>query len=202
MTVKRLLFATTNAGKLREFRALIRIPGLALITPEQLGLDLRVEEGSADYAENSCSKALAYARASGMHALGDDTGLEVDALDGAPGALSARIAGPGKTDRQRREKLLELLRPHTQPWTARFRCVVALAGPEGEVDLAEGDCPGTILSAARGKHGFGYDPIFLVADSGLTMAELPMAEKNRISHRAVAVQAIMPRLLRRLNLEP
>ncbi len=200
-----LLLASNNPGKLRELHAILSDLSVRLTMPADLGLTLIVEEDGATYAENAVKKALAFARASGVLALADDSGLEVDALDGAPGLHSARYAPqPGATDRDRRRLLIQnlLQRNAPRPWTARFRATVALAGPEGDFDLAEGLCEGEIIPEERGSGGFGYDPIFLLPDLGLTMAELPEAMKNRLSHRARAVQAIRPALLRRLNLAP
>ena len=198
MTV--LLLASGNPGKQHELRALLHELPLKLHTPQEIDLHLRVEESGETYAENARLKALLYAEHSGMWTLADDSGLEVDALDGAPGMRSARIAGPARSDRDRRRLLLQLLQPHPRPWKARFRCCVALVNPAGEVDTAEGICEGEIIPEERGTGGFGYDPIFLVENSRQTMAELSLAEKNRISHRARAIRALMPTLKRRLEL--
>jgi XTP/dITP diphosphohydrolase len=199
--VKSLLLGTKNKGKLAELQALLDGLGVALLDPQTLDLQLDVDEVGADYASNASLKAGTFSAASGMWCLADDTGLEVDALDGAPGLRSARLIGPSGTDKQRRQRLLTLLAPHSRPWTARFRSVVALAGPQGEMDLAEGECLGEIIPDERGEMGFGYDPIFLLCGVGRTMAELEMEEKNRISHRANAVQAILPILRKRLGFE-
>lgn len=196
----RLLLATHNPGKRREMEVLLQGVGLSLVDLVSLRIDRVVEETGGDYAANARLKALAYAQETGLPTLADDTGLEVDALQGAPGLRSARLAGAGRTDADRRRLLLELLSPHPRPWTARFRCVVALAFPEGQVDSAEGTCPGEVIPQERGEHGFGYDPIFLVEGMGRTMAELRIEEKNRLSHRARAVQALLPILRLRLGL--
>ena len=196
----RLLIATRNAGKLREMLALLGLPGLQLVSLDELGITDEVDEG-ADYAENARRKASIFAQRSGLWTVGDDSGLEVDALGGAPGPHSARLAGFQRSDADRRAMLLTLLAPHPRPWTARFRCSVALASPEGEVDLVEGVCPGQVVPGERGSGGFGYDPVFLVDSLGQTMAELPTAEKNRLSHRARAVQALLPILRLRLGLQ-
>jgi XTP/dITP diphosphohydrolase len=195
-----LLIASTNSGKLRELRALLQDSGLTLLDPATLELDLHVVESGVEYAANASLKASAYAQASGLYTLADDSGLEVAALDGAPGKHSARLAGPGRSDSDRRRLLLDLLRLHPRPWTARFYCAVALTGPDELMDLATGSCPGEIIPEERGAGGFGYDPIFLVQDTDQTMAELSMAEKNRISHRARAVHAILPILRGRMGL--
>jgi len=195
-----LLLGTHNPGKQAELRALLEDPNWVIVTLDDLGLELKVEETGATYAENARLKAVSYAAQSGLWSLADDSGLEVEALGGAPGLKSARLAGEGKSDLDRRRLLLELLKVHPRPWTARFRSTVALAGPSGEVELAEGRCAGEIIPEARGSGGFGYDPIFLIRGTGKTMAELQMGEKNRVSHRARAVEAIRPALVLRLGL--
>jgi len=194
-----LVVATRNAGKLREMRALLAFPGVRLVSLDELGIADEIEEGP-HYAENAARKASAAAAAAGLWAVGDDSGLEVDALDGAPGPHSARLAGPRRTDADRRQTLLAMLAPYPRPWTARFRCTMALASPQGKVDLAVGVCPGQVIPEERGSGGFGYDPIFLVEGREETMAELSEGEKNRLSHRARAVQALLPILRRRLGL--
>ena len=195
-----LLLATLNPGKRRELQDLLGSLGLDLLTPPILGLDLSVDEVGDDYAVNAQRKALAFSQASGLWTLADDTGLEVDALEGAPGPMSARLAGAGRSDADRRQTLLHLLQDHPHPWTARFRCITALASPGGQVDLAEGICSGEVIPEERGNEGFGYDPIFLVAGAGRTLAELTLEEKNLLSHRAHAIQALMPVLRARLGL--
>jgi XTP/dITP diphosphohydrolase len=197
-----LLLATRNPGKLRELRALLAGLPLRMLTPADLNLHEPTEESGLDYAKNASLKARTLAHASGLWTLADDTGLEVEALGGAPGVRSARLAGEQGTDAERRARLLDLLAAHPPPWPARFRTCLALSDPAGKLDLAEGACPGEITSQARGAGGFGYDPIFLVAGTGRTMAELSLDEKNRVSHRAAAVQALLPTLRRRLGLPP
>ena len=190
--MKRLLVASTNPGKLRELHALLQGASVELVTPSLIGLHLEVREDGSTYAENAAKKALAFARASGLLTLADDSGLEVEVLEGAPGLHSARYAPqPNATDADRRAYLLQQLQGHPRPWSAQFRCVVALALPDGEVHFAEGICHGEIIPEERGEHGFGYDPIFLLPQYGRTMAELSMEEKNRISHRARAVRAAL-----------
>jgi XTP/dITP diphosphohydrolase len=191
-----LLIATTNLGKLGELKILLAGRGLELTDLRQVDLDLAVVEDGPDYDSIARRKATVYAAASGLWTIADDTGLEVDALGGAPGVRTARLS---EDDASRRAKLLQLLAAHPRPWTARFRCSVALAGPRGEVAIGRGDCEGEILPEERGDHGFGYDPIFLVAGTHYTMAELPLIEKNRLSHRARAVRALLPELRARLT---
>ncbi|WP_322509934.1 RdgB/HAM1 family non-canonical purine NTP pyrophosphatase [Anaerolinea sp.] len=197
----KLLIASTNRGKLREFQAILAGEPYELFLPADLGIMLTVEETGETYRENAGLKARAYAQASGLITLSDDSGLEVQALNGAPGLHSARYAPQkGATDADRRAYLLENLRDKPRPWLARFVCTVAIATPQGEVFFTEGECPGEIIPEERGTHGFGYDPIFFFPERGLTMAELPPEEKNRISHRARAVLAAIP-ILRQLLAE-
>ena len=185
----KLLVATNNPGKVREYEVLLRGLPLTLTYPAQEGIDIEVEETGSTFAENACLKATAYARASGLLTLADDSGLEVDALGGEPGTRSARYAGQGASDEDRYRLLLSKLKG--VPWerrTARFRCVIAVARPQGEVRIAEGTCEGVIAFEPRGEHGFGYDPVFYMAERGQTMAELELEVKNRISHRARAAE--------------
>jgi len=185
----KLLIATHNPGKVREYQELLAGLPLELTYPAQEGLDIEVAETGKSFAENARLKAAAYARASGLLTLADDSGLEVDALGGEPGIRSARYAGSGASDEDRYQLLLAKLRG--VPWeerTARFRCVIAVATPEGQVRTAEGDCEGIIAFEPKGEHGFGYDPVFYFPEHGMTMAELPPETKNRISHRARAAQ--------------
>jgi XTP/dITP diphosphohydrolase len=194
--MSKLLLASNNPGKLQEMQALLQGIRVKIITPSELGIDLIVEEDGQTYAENAVRKALAFAQRAGCLSLGDDSGLEVEALSGAPGVYSHRFSPePGATDADRRAYLLQQLREFPRPWRARFCCSIALATPAGELYLHEGDCPGEIIPEERGEDGFGYDPIFLVSGIGRTMAELTMKEKNEISHRGRAVQAAIPVLL-------
>ena len=186
----KLLIATNNQGKIKELHELLDDLGMDLVTPSQIGLDLDVIEDGHTYAENAAKKAVAFARASGLISLADDSGLEVDALDGAPGLYSARYGstnGEKLSDGGRRKYLLNKLQGKPQPWIAHFHATIAIAIPNVDVQLAEGICPGEIIREERGTGGFGYDPIFLLPELGKTMAELSMDEKNRLSHRARAV---------------
>lgn len=195
-TLKKVLLATTNHGKQGELMELLAGLPCSLVTPEGLQLDLVVEETGASYSENAILKAEAYCLASGLITIADDTGLEVDALNGAPGLHSARFSPlPGAGDADRRKLLLETLAAHPQPWPARFRCVVAVAIPGMPIITFDGAIEGEILDHERGKHGFGYDRLFWIPRAGKTMAELGMTEKNEISHRAVAVKKAIPYLL-------
>lgn len=192
----RILLATHNPGKLLEIRSLLRDLELEIILPASDLLSLKVEEDGQTYHENAALKARAFANASGFLALADDSGLEVEALGGLPGLVSARFSPKAHaSDEDRRAYLLQRLDGLPQPWTARFRCVVALASPDQQIWFAEGVCDGEIIPEERGQNGFGYDPIFWLPARGKTMAELTLEEKNQISHRAKAIQAIRPILL-------
>jgi XTP/dITP diphosphohydrolase len=186
----KLVFATRNAGKLRELAALVTPLGLEVVS---VPLD-DVDEDRDSFAGNAEKKARAALTRSGLPALADDSGLEVDALEGAPGVRSARYAGDGHDDAANNRALIAALAgvPPARR-TARFRCVLFYADPAGRTLVAEGACEGLIAEAPRGRGGFGYDPLFLVAGDpeGRTMAELPPEEKNRISHRARAMARLV-----------
>ena len=187
----KLLIATRNPGKVREYEKLLAGLPLELTYPAQEGLDIEVAETGASFAENARLKATAYARASCLLTLADDSGLEVDALGGEPGIRSARYAGSEASDEERYRLLLANLQD--VPWeerTARFRCVIAVVTPEGQIHTAEGTCEGIIAFKPQGEHGFGYDPVFYFQEYGMTMAELPPEIKNEISHRAKAAQGV------------
>ncbi len=195
----RLLIATHNRGKSVEYQDLFAGLPLELVTLDDVGIREDVEENGSSFAENARTKALAYAKQSHLLTLADDSGLEVDVLDGEPGVYSKRYAGEKATDAERNAFLLNKLQdvPPDQR-TARFRCAIAIARPDGQVWETSGACEGEILFAPRGTHGFGYDPIFYFPAVGKTMAELPMEEKNRISHRARAgekAKAVLKMLL-------
>jgi XTP/dITP diphosphohydrolase len=195
-----LLLATHNRGKLVELRALLADVPVTLVSLETAfpGQPQAIEDGET-FLDNARIKARAAAKASVMVTLAEDAGLEVDALGGRPGVRSARFAGEGATDAANNAALLEALREvEDEQRTARFRCVLVLIDPWAEGDqreiVVEGSCEGTIARAPRGGGGFGYDPLFVVAGSGRTMAELADEEKNRESHRARAVAALRPAL--------
>lgn len=184
----KLLIATYNRGKARELASLLGDVPFAITTPPEEGLDLQVEETGATFEENAVLKARAFARASGLLTLADDSGLEVEALGGEPGVLSSRYAGPGATDEERVQYLLRRLEGvPPEGRRARFRCVIAIARPSGEVEAFQGQVEGSIALEPRGEGGFGYDPVFLLPQ-GRTMAELSPEEKNRISHRGQAAR--------------
>ena len=185
----RLLLATKNSAKAREYRLLLQGIPYEIVTLTDVGIDLAVSETGATLEENASIKARAYARQGNLLALADDSGLEVDALGGEPGALSARYAGEGASDGERIEYLLRRLEGVT--WdrrAARFVCVIAIASPEGEVELCRGECDGIIAFEPAGESGFGYDPVFYLPELGRTMAQLDIQEKNEISHRGRAAR--------------
>jgi XTP/dITP diphosphohydrolase len=188
----RVVVATRNKGKLRELVPLLAHLELDLCTIDDVAPGAELREDGVTFVENALAKARQATRATGLPAIADDSGLEVDALDGAPGVYSARYAGLDADDAMNNAKLLEALRdvPSTLR-TARFRCVAAFVDPVRGLELVrEGACEGEVLEAPRGEDGFGYDPLFFVPRAGRTMAELPLEEKNRLSHRAAAFRAL------------
>lgn len=186
----RLLIATTNPGKVREYRALLDGLNVELVGLQDVGISTDVEETGATYEANAVLKARAYAEMSGLPTLADDSGLEVDALNGRPGVHSARYAPDSPT---RIQKLLTEMNgvPDNQR-QARFQCVIALAWPDGRLDITRGTCEGVIAHEARGNNGFGFDPVFYLPEHNATMAEMPENFKNTISHRARAAQLLKP----------
>jgi XTP/dITP diphosphohydrolase len=189
---RKLVIATNNPGKLREFQKLLDGCGFELVTPRELGVNFDPEETGSTFAENATMKAVEAALACRLPALADDSGLEVDHLGGRPGIFSARYAGrdrtdPGISEARQLELLLEEMQgvPDAQR-SARFRCVIAIATPGGGVQLVDGVWEGRIAHEARGTHGFGYDPVFVADGRDVTSAQLPREEKNRISHRGQA----------------
>lgn len=194
-----VVLATSNPGKRHEVRALLGELAIELVDLSAFPGVALPSEGD-DYERNALGKALAAARATGRLALGDDSGLEVEALGGGPGPRSARYGGPGLDDAGRVAKLLEALAGvPVEKRAARFVCAAALATPEGESVVRRGACAGRILESARGAGGFGYDPVFQPDGWPVSMAELPAAEKNRISHRARAFQGLLPEITARLS---
>ena len=190
---QKLLIATHNQGKVREYRALLSDLPLEVTYLDAEGITFEAEETGATFADNAIQKARAYATATGLLTWADDSGLDVDALNGAPGVLRCSHASPQARSDQDRYRLLlaQLAGVPEDSRTARFHCVVALVWPDGQVHTADGVCEGRIGFEPRGSHGFGYDPIFLVAEAGYTqtMAELDPGQKNNISHRGRAAQA-------------
>ena len=191
----KLLLATNNTGKVHEYQSLLTGIPWELTTPKQQGIQLEVEETGSSFEENARLKALAFARDSGLLTLADDSGLEVDALNGEPGIRSSRYAGEGASDADRVNFLLNKLKDvPEEKRTARFRCVIALAWPDGRIEYFTGTCEGTITFTPKGEEGFGYDPVFYFPELKKTMAELPMEVKNRVSHRARAAREVWKRL--------
>ena len=185
----KLLLATNNTGKVREYRSLLQGIPFDVFTPEEIGIGTAVEEKGTTFEENARLKACTLAKESRLLTLADDSGLEVDALHGEPGVMSARYAGEGTSDAERVNYLLSKLKDlPKEKRSARFRCVIAIAQPDGYVEFCSGECKGEITFEPRGENGFGYDPIFYFPELDKTMAELPIEVKNRISHRGKAAQ--------------
>ncbi len=188
----KLLLATNNQAKVREYKSLLSNLPFELVTLAEQGITTVVDEVGGSLEENARLKATTLAAESQLLALADDSGLEVDALGGEPGRLSARYAGEGASDRDRVNYLL--LRLRDVSWEKRsacFRCVIAVATPGGEVGLCSGECRGMIIFEPRGEQGFGYDPVFYLPELGKTMAELPFEMKNRVSHRGQAARKVL-----------
>ena len=187
--MKKLLLATNNQGKIREYRSLLKGIPYEIVTPADCAITAEVEEVGATFEENATLKAATMASLSCLLSLADDSGLEVDALGGAPGPLSRRFAGENATDADRIAFLLAKLKDVPELHrAAQFRCVIAIAEPNGRVELCVGFCQGVIITEPRGTNGFGYDPVFYLPELGKTMAELTLGEQNLISHRARAAE--------------
>jgi len=187
--MRKLLLATTNEGKTRELCQLLNGVPFELVTPKQLGINIDIAEDRASYQENASIKAEAYAQASGLVSLADDSGLEVNALNGEPGIRSARYAGDKANDKDRIEYLLSRLEGvPPEKRRARFVCIIAIAVPGEKTIICQGDCHGSITTEPRGENGFGYDPVFYLAELGKTMAELSPKQKGQVSHRGQAAR--------------
>jgi XTP/dITP diphosphohydrolase len=190
-----MVLASGNKGKLREIKAILEPLGIAVKTAHELGFTEDVEETGSTFAENAKLKALTVARALNLPVLADDSGLAVDALDGAPGVYSARYSGPGATDEKNCQKLLEALKDVPQEKRgAAFVCVMCCAKPGGECLSAMGRLEGRIGFEPAGYNGFGYDPLFFVPEKGCTAAQMSGEEKNTISHRGRALSTLMQTL--------
>ncbi len=197
--VKKLLVATHNKGKVTEFSEMMQDMALDWLGLDDVGITEDVPETGNTFRENAVLKAVAYAQMTGLLTLADDSGLEIDALDGAPGVYSARYGGPGLTHVQRYQLVLQQLVDVPEvARAARFRCVIVMADGHGRI-LAEADgvCEGVIARVPAGSGGFGYDPIFFLPDQGQTMAQLSSTEKHRVSHRGRAIRQLEP-LLRQI----
>ncbi len=185
----KLLLATNNKAKVREYKSLLQGIPYEIVTLAEQGITTVVDEVGESLEENANLKAKALAAESRLLSLADDSGLEVDALGGEPGPLSARYAGEGASDIERVNYLLARLKDiPKEKRTARFRCVIAIAAPDETVELCSGECPGFIITVPRGEYGFGYDPVFYLPELGKTMAELPLELKNQVSHRGHAAR--------------
>ena len=193
--MKKIVIASNNAGKLREIRAILAPFGLDAVSQKEAGFDAEVEETGTTFAENAALKAHAVHEALHCAVIADDSGLLVDALDGAPGVYSHRFAGENATDAQRCEKLLELLKDTpAEKRTARFQCVLCYVNAAGEEQFFSGVCEGVIGTSPRGENGFGYDPVFFLPKLKKTFAQLTPEEKNAISHRGNALRAFAAEL--------
>lgn len=196
---KTLLIASGNPGKQREIKAILATLEIQVLSTSDIDLAILVQETGATYGENARLKAQAYHSATGLPVIADDSGLEVDALEGAPGIYSARFSPiDNASDSDRRAHLLAQLKGKSQPWYAHFHCSAVLALPGGEYIERVGRYEGVIIPEERGTGGFGYDPVFYLPEYSATMAELPADLKNRISHRAKAISALLPILQARL----
>lgn len=199
--IPKLLLATRNAGKAREYSLLLQRSPFGLTTLDAEGIQEDVSESGKTFQENARLKAVGYAVDERFLVIADDSGLEVDALGGAPGPLSARFGGEGASDRDKVNLLLSRLR--SVPWeerSARFRCVIAIASERKVIGLCEGVCEGIITFEAEGSEGFGYDPVFYLPELDKTMAELTLEEKNKVSHRAKAAEKAV-QVLKRIRQE-
>ena len=189
----KIILATQNQGKVRELRELLMNEEIEVLSLLDIPDWEDVVENGVTFPDNAALKARVAVRRTGLIALADDSGLEVDALDGAPGVYSARYAGEPKDDERNNDKLLHLLETIPEDKrTARFRCALVIATPFGEEYLTEGAVEGRILTLRRGSDGFGYDPVFFIPEFARTMAELTLTEKNTVSHRAQAFRKVIP----------
>lgn len=197
---KTVILGTRNKGKVREFQNLLGNEAFTLLSWQDIAQPISVVEDGETFLENAMKKAEATARITGEPSIADDSGLEVDSLQGRPGIHSARYAGPEATDEKNYRKILaELKGVPREHRGARFVCVIALCLPNGKREWVEGECRGIITEAPSGKQGFGYDPIFFYPEMGKTFAELSAEEKNRVSHRAEAIRKLRPVLEKYLD---
>jgi XTP/dITP diphosphohydrolase len=196
----KIILATQNQGKIRELQEMLVGENIEVLSLLDIPDWEDVEENGVTFADNAAIKAKEAVRRTGLIALADDSGLEVDALEGAPGVYSARYAGETKDDERNIDKLLHLLETIPEDKrTARFRCALVIATPFGEEYLTEGAVEGRILTQRRGTDGFGYDPVFYLPEFARTMAELTMTEKNSLSHRAQAFRQVIPILRKQID---
>jgi XTP/dITP diphosphohydrolase len=198
--IRKLLLATNNRGKVREYYSLLKDVPLKLVTLADEGITTIVEETGKTFKENAGLKAQIIATESRLLTLADDSGLEVDALGGEPGVLSARYAGENASDADKVNYLLARMKGVPEgKRSAQFSCVIAVAEPDGEIEYFSGECRGIITQEPRGTNGFGYDPVFFLPELGKTMAELTSEEKNRLSHRARAAEKAAKTLLKKYS---
>ena len=197
----KIVLASNNAHKLQELRAILTSLGMEVVSQREMGIAVEPNENGTTFEENSYIKAKTIMDCCGLPTIADDSGLMVDALEGAPGVYSARFGGERcKTDRDRLEYLLKRMQQIPDGLrTAKFVSVITLLTPDGKKIVARGECPGTILHEPRGENGFGYDPVFYVAEAGCTFAQLPAEQKNRISHRARALAAFAQQVRKEQN---
>jgi len=181
------VLATANPGKINEMREILSEFDINVATRKELGIDMEVEETGSTFIENAMLKAAAICKAADLPAIADDSGLVIDALDGQPGLYSSTFGGEELNNEQRVTYLLKLME-NMEHRSAKFVCTIVCAFPDGSILSARGECNGSILTEPRGKGGFGYDPVFLPQGYDKSMAELPADEKNRISHRGLALK--------------
>lgn len=200
MKIKEILLATNNQGKVKEMKSILADLGINVFSLKDKGIDIDVEEDGKTFEENAIKKAKEIAAVSGMITVSDDSGLEVYALDLRPGIYSARYAGESATSDMLCDKLLsEMENVSDAERGARFVSVVAIVYPDGETLTLRGECEGAIIHEKRGDGGFGYDPVFYIEDKGQTFSEMPMEEKNKISHRAKAFAKLKEHLKQQMN---
>ena len=200
MEKEEVVIATRNSGKLREIQAILAPLGLKILSLRDFPRIPEIIEDGQTFEENAVKKAAAVSRQTGRIAIADDSGLAVDALHGRPGVFSSRYAGEKATDAARYQKLLkEMVEIPPEKRGAAFMCAMAVAAPDGKAETVVGQCRGEIALAPKGSHGFGYDPVFYLPERGKTMAELEPEVKNRISHRALALEKLkqlLPKFLK------
>lgn len=192
----RFVLATENPGKIVEIRKLLSMYGIDIVTRNELGIDLNVEETGTTFFENALIKAKAICGVAGLPAIADDSGLEVEALGGEPGVYTSSFGGEGLNESARCKYLLMKLR-NTEHRNAKFVCCIVCAFPDGEIISASGECYGKIAKEPRGTNGFGYDPVFIAEGMGVTMAELDADMKDKISHRGKALDGFVRQILGR-----
>lgn len=191
MKITKIVVATRNKGKIKEIDEIMQGMGIEFVTQDDIGIDVDVEENGTSFEENSFIKAEAISNLCDYPVIADDSGLEVDYLNGEPGIYSARYAGENASDDEKINKLLTNMKNcPTEKRTARFVCAATLVFKDGKKISVRGECEGVILTEPKGRGGFGYDPVFYVPEYNATFGEIPLSEKNKISHRAIAFKKI------------